>query len=78
MSFMVTTALRLENDSLLAGVTNNTRDETIVERLTREGGWTEDGAKELLSLARTYGTSILRNALALASAMRIEDGTRGL
>ena len=42
------------------------------------GDWTEQGAREVLQLARRYGTSILRNALALAAAMKIEDGRVGL
>ena len=42
------------------------------------GDWTEQGAREVLQLARRYGTSVLRNALALAAAMKIEDGNVGL
>ena len=31
-------------------------------------------ADELISLAKQYGTSMLRNAFALAAAINIEDG----
>lgn len=40
--------------------------------------WTAQGARKVLQLARRYGTSILRSALALAAAMQIEDGNAGL
>jgi hypothetical protein len=53
-------------------------DEQIVRALVERGDWTEQGAREVLQLARRYGTSILRNALALAAAMQIEDGNAGL
>jgi len=53
-------------------------DEQIVRALVERGDWTEQGARELLQIARRYGTSILRNALALAAAMNIEDGNAGL
>jgi spore coat protein CotH len=39
---------------------------------------TEQGARTIVRLARQYGASIIRNALALATAMSIEDGEPGL
>jgi len=53
-------------------------DERIIAAVARDSAWTEQGAREVLELARKYGTSILRNALALAYAMQIEDGAAGL
>jgi hypothetical protein len=32
----------------------------------------------MIQLARQFGTSILRNAMALAEAIQIEDGNAGL
>jgi spore coat protein CotH len=61
-----------------ARVGKDAADETIIAALVRDGDWTEHGAREVVQLARKYGTSILRNALALASAMQIEDGEAGL
>jgi hypothetical protein len=38
----------------------------------------ERGSAALVMLARQYGTFILANALALAEALKIEDGEAGL
>ncbi len=48
--------------------------QTLVERCD----WTPEGANTVVTLAKEYGTFILRNALALALALKIEDGTSGL
>jgi hypothetical protein len=40
--------------------------------------WSESAANELLNLAENYGAFILRNALALAIALDIQDGKLGL
>ena len=48
------------------------------ETLTREAEWSEAGARHLVQLAREYGVFMLRNALALAIALGIEDGDLGL
>jgi len=45
--------------------------------LTRDGMWTPDAAAEIVRLARLYGSFMLRNALALAVTMGVEDGTLG-
>jgi hypothetical protein len=49
----------------------------IAARISAEGDWTGEGAGQLLALARDYGSFFLRNALALAVALRIEDGELG-
>jgi hypothetical protein len=51
--------------------------EHLVAELTRNHDWTEEGARAALSLATDYGTFILRNALALAIVLDIEDGALG-
>jgi len=76
MTTVVTDVLLNEYAALVA--TAGARDELIVGALVRDAAWTEEGAAEVLWLAQRYGTSILRNALALASAMDIEDGDSGL
>lgn len=78
MPTVMTDALLSEYETIIANVGKDADDEAIIAALVRDGEWTEQGAQEVLRLARTYGTSILRNALALASAMQIEDGEAGL
>lgn len=51
---------------------------TVAELLRTEAGWTSSGAEHVAVLARQYGTFVLRNALALALALEIEDGELGL
>lgn len=64
--------------TILASLGDNPSDDAIVAALIQEADWTQEGAREVLRLSRAYGSSILRNALALASAMEIEDGYAGM
>ena len=50
----------------------------IVERLELEADWTCEGAITLARLVKDYGSFVLRNALALALAVGVEDGELGL
>ena len=50
----------------------------FLHTLLLANGWTPGGASTLLNLAKQQGTFILRNALALAIALEVEDGTLGL
>jgi hypothetical protein len=50
----------------------------VEAKLHNEMEWTEEGAKHLTILVREYGGFILRNALALADVLGIEDGSLGL
>jgi len=50
----------------------------LISALSREHDWTERGAAAIVSLANDYGTFVLRNALALAIVLDIEDGSLGL
>lgn len=77
MSDVMTDVLLSEYGSIIDSVGEDGPDEAVVAALVRQGDWTEEGAREVLQLARKYGTSILRNALALASAMQIDDGDAG-
>ncbi len=78
MPNLVTHVLLAEYDTLITRLGEVATDEQIVASLVKDADWTEQGARELLMLARRYGTSILRNALALASSMGIEDGDAGM
>ena len=46
----------------------------VKDRLQIEAGWTGAAAQHISNLARNYGSFALRNALALAIALDIEDG----
>ena len=50
----------------------------LVRSLANSGAWTETGAQVVLGLATRYGAFVLWNALALAQALGIEDGSDGL
>jgi len=53
-------------------------DWTRVEaKLQNEMEWTQEGAAQVAALARDYGAFVLRNALALALSLGIEDGECG-
>jgi hypothetical protein len=49
----------------------------VQARLERELSWTPEGACEIARLAREYGAFMLRNALAVAKVLGIEDGGFG-
>lgn len=51
--------------------------ENLIAELSRKHDWTEQGARAVVSLATEYGAFMLRNALALAVALNIEDGALG-
>ena len=49
----------------------------IQDELTRSCDWGPKAAEHLVCLANAYGSFMLRNALALALALDIEDGDLG-
>lgn len=49
----------------------------IVDKLESELGWTHEGAFAVAGLLRSYGAFMLRNALALAKVLGVEDGELG-
>ena len=73
-----TTSLRLEYREIVSQAGNTANDQRIISALIEESVWTDRGAEVVLQLAKNYGTSVLRNALALAEALGIEDGEIGL
>jgi len=76
MSKLMTDVLEGEYETLVAEVGKDSGDERIGTALVRDADWTEARAREVLRLARMYGTSIGGNAL--AGALGIEDGRRGM
>ena len=78
MNELMTDTLLAEYETIITALGAEATDEQIVRALVERGDWTEQGAREVLQLARRYGTSILRSALALAAALNIEDGNAGL
>ena len=70
--------LLTEYETVLSALGHDATDEQVIHALVSECGWTRDGAAIVLNLARSYGTSVLRNALAIATALGIEDGDRGM
>lgn len=46
--------------------------------LSSDAEWTQRGGETVLFLAREYGGFVLRNALAMAIALGIDDGEAGL
>jgi len=75
MPELISKTLCSEYDSLVLDLADDVTTEQIVAALIARHDWTEDGARAIVTLARTYGTAILRNATALAAAMNIEDGS---
>ena len=49
----------------------------IEAKLHNEMEWTQEGAAQVATLARDYGVFVLRNALALAVSLGVEDGELG-
>lgn len=50
----------------------------IVGLLCESAEWSYSGAEHVVGLARKYGVFVLRNSLALAVALGLEDGELGL
>jgi hypothetical protein len=51
--------------------------EHVEHELSFSNNWTKEGAEVVTRLAREYGSFMLRNALAVAKVMGIEDGDLG-
>ena len=50
----------------------------MVALLHEKAGWTTEGAHEIVRIVREYGGFILKNALALAIVLGVQDGEKGL
>ena len=71
-------ALRSEYAAILSDVGSPAVDAEIVSRMVEKAGWTEQGSRVVVMLARKHGVFVLRNALALAEAIGTEDGEAAL
>lgn len=78
MSSLVSDILISEYEDLISNLGTSAENEQIISALVQNHAWTERGATEIVKLSQMYGTAILRNALALAAALGIEDGESGL
>lgn len=70
--------LRDEYATIVSGLELEPSEDALIRALVKQADWTEEGAQAVINLAQQYGTSVLRNALALAEALRINDGSSGL
>ena len=75
---MCETILSDEYSKVLQQIGGRIDGASIVDALTQKCDWTPNGAAVIVMLAQQYGTFVLRNALALANALGIEDGTSGM
>jgi len=70
-----------EYKAMLAGMDAYDGSSAAAKRITlalsEQHEWSHAAAATLVALARDYGTFMLRNALALAAALEIEDGALG-
>ena len=74
VSALYPASLRDEYTGIIADLPDSPDDASLIAALVAKADWTEQGAHVIVLLARRYGTSILRNALALADTLGIEDG----
>ena len=52
--------------------------ECLKGKLVTTSEWSNPAAEHLVTLARSYGSFVLRNAYALAFALELEDGELGI
>jgi hypothetical protein len=67
-----------EYASNLENIGVKSHESDLVAALFEQCDWSQSGAEVVVMLARQYGTFVLRNALALAAVLEIEDGSAGL
>jgi len=51
--------------------------ESLERVLIRDGDWSPGAAAHLVQLAKSYGSFMLRNALAISLVLEVEDGDLG-
>ncbi|NLX14342.1 MAG: hypothetical protein GXY44_11905 [Phycisphaerales bacterium] len=77
MNEVMTDTLLTEYEAIVADLGMHTTDEHIVHAMIERADWTQEGATAVVMLSRKYGIFMLRNALALANATKIQDGYAG-
>jgi hypothetical protein len=75
---IVTDSLYSEYASMVKHFGVQRQSSDLVKALVEQCDWTSRGAEIVVMLAQQYGMFVLRNALALAAALEIEDGASGL
>lgn len=74
---MGSSIIQEEYSSIVKGHNGEIDNAQLANLLTTQAEWTEEGAQALIYLAQNYGSFMLRNALALANVLDIEDGALG-
>jgi hypothetical protein len=67
----------IEEYQTILNENNTTSKDIIVNALVRECEWSTPAAEHLHRLVKDNGAFMLRNALALSIALRVEDGELG-
>lgn len=67
-----------EYRAVIGEVAEDANADDLVATLVRDADWTTNGAEAIVHLAREYGVFVLKNALALACVLDIEDGELGI
>jgi hypothetical protein len=78
MNELMTETLSPDYEAIATDLGEDVTYEHIVRALVEHADWTEKGARAVVTLAQRYGVFVLRNALALADALGIEDGASGI
>lgn len=71
---VVPNTLRMEYREIIARAGVSADDSMLITALVANAALSRDGAEAILHLAKHFGAGILRNALALAEAMNLENG----
>jgi hypothetical protein len=78
MNELMPELLLAEYETIVTALGEDATYEQLVRALVERGDWTEKGASAVVTLAQVYGVFVRRNALALAVALGIEDGSSGI
>jgi len=78
MNELMTETLSAEYEAIVTDLGKDATYEQIVRALVERSDWTEKAARTVVMLAQRHGVFTLRNALALADALGIEDGASGI
>ena len=62
----------------ISGADEELNWDSVARTLEVHGEWTRRGADHVANIARSYGSFVLRNALAVCLALDHEDGELGL
>lgn len=57
---------------------SNSDWQKVADDLAASHDWTDEAARQITNLVRSYGAFVLRNAAALAITLDFQDGEEGL